>query len=161
MEKIAVYNFIEDKKDFLFPNDKYTSQMIENALLEAPDDFEMLAESLPFRKPGTVQLLSIFPGQLGVDRFYLGEIGKGILKYFSFGGIGIWWIADMISAKKRCRAYNCKKLMDALNDPAVIAQMQDSDAKLKQAGQAVKTGFKIGKTLVQGMSDVRDTFEVH
>lgn len=41
-------------------------------------------------------LLSIFLGSLGVDRFYLGYVGLGIIKLITFGGVGIWWLIDVI-----------------------------------------------------------------
>ena len=37
-------------------------------------------------------ILSIF----GIDRFYLGYIGTGILKLITCGGFGIWWLIDLI-----------------------------------------------------------------
>lgn len=41
-------------------------------------------------------LLSIFLGELGIDRFYLGKIGTGILKLITVGGCGIWYLIDII-----------------------------------------------------------------
>ncbi len=40
--------------------------------------------------------LSQFFGVLGIDRFYLGKIGTGILKLITFGGAGIWALVDLI-----------------------------------------------------------------
>lgn len=48
------------------------------------------------RKYLVALLLSIFVGSLGVDRFYMGLIGTGILKLLTFGGCGIWWLIDLI-----------------------------------------------------------------
>ena len=38
-------------------------------------------------------ILSIILGSLGVDHFYSGKIGTGILKLITFGGCGIWSVS--------------------------------------------------------------------
>lgn len=41
-------------------------------------------------------IMSIIFGSLGVDRFIMGHVGLGILKLFTVGGCGIWWLIDLI-----------------------------------------------------------------
>jgi TM2 domain-containing membrane protein YozV len=41
-------------------------------------------------------LLALLLGVLGVDRFYLGKVGTGILKLVTFGGLGVWALIDLI-----------------------------------------------------------------
>lgn len=35
-------------------------------------------------------------GIFGAHRYYLGKVGTGILQTCSFGGLGVWWLYDMI-----------------------------------------------------------------
>ena len=44
----------------------------------------------------TAIILSVLLGQLGVDRFYLGYVGLGVVKLITCGGFGIWWLIDLI-----------------------------------------------------------------
>ena len=44
----------------------------------------------------TAILLSVFVGSLGVDRFYLGYVGSGVVKLLTLGGFGIWTLIDLV-----------------------------------------------------------------
>ena len=43
-----------------------------------------------------VFLLFFFLSWLGIHRFYVGKIGTAILYIITLGGLGIWWIVDLI-----------------------------------------------------------------
>lgn len=44
----------------------------------------------------SILLFSVFLGILGVDRFCLGFCCLGVAKLLTLGGIGVWWIVDVI-----------------------------------------------------------------
>ena len=41
-------------------------------------------------------IVAILVGGLGIDRFYAGSIRLGVLKLVSLGGLGLWWLVDLI-----------------------------------------------------------------
>ncbi|XP_031338995.1 TM2 domain-containing protein almondex isoform X1 [Photinus pyralis] len=48
------------------------------------------------RRWSSALILSVVLGGFGADRFYLGHWQEGIGKLFSFGGLGVWTIVDVI-----------------------------------------------------------------
>jgi len=54
------------------------------------------AEPMSDKSQATAFLLSWLLGSLGIDRFYLGYTGLGIVKLLTFGGCLIWSIIDMV-----------------------------------------------------------------
>ena len=63
------------------------------------------------KEPTTYLLISIFIGQLGIDRFLLGDVGMGILKLLTGGLCGILWIYDMVTIQDKVRNLNFEELM--------------------------------------------------
>ena len=40
--------------------------------------------------------LAIPLGMFGAHRFYVGKVGTGVLQLVTFGGMGMWWLYDLI-----------------------------------------------------------------
>lgn len=51
---------------------------------------------------GTALILAM----LGWDRFWLGDVALGLIKYITMGGCLIWWLVDLFTAGSRCDEYN-------------------------------------------------------
>lgn len=52
--------------------------------------------TLPPREFLIALILSIFVGYLGIDRMYLGKVWTGLLKLITAGGLGLWWLIDIL-----------------------------------------------------------------
>ena len=52
----------------------------------------------------------------GVDRFLVGNIGKGIGKLLTGGGLGIWWLIDWFLITGVTKRKNMEKLNLIVNN---------------------------------------------
>jgi TM2 domain-containing membrane protein YozV len=41
-------------------------------------------------------LFLLLLGPFGLHRFYVGKVGTGILFLLTMGGLGIWWLIDLV-----------------------------------------------------------------
>ena len=64
-----------------------------------------------YQKPSLILIIAIL---LGWDRFFLDDIGLGVVKILTGFGCGVWWLIDIFSAKKRTYEFNYKKFQQAL-----------------------------------------------
>jgi Predicted membrane protein len=41
-------------------------------------------------------ILCVLVGEFGIHRFYHGKIGTGILQLITLGGLGVWYLIDLV-----------------------------------------------------------------
>lgn len=78
---------------------KIDVMLIGTGQMKGPDGF-VLSRQRPEgrgkRSQSTAFLLSWALGFLGADRFYLGQIGLGIVKLLTCGGLFVWALVDLV-----------------------------------------------------------------
>ena len=104
-EKVNQFVYANSSK---FPD--YAQLQIRQKLENLGDEKEDILFSTSWKDPLTTLLLDFFLGNFGVDRFYLGDTGLGVVKLLTCGGAGIWSIIDLFTAYSRTRNYNLNKL---------------------------------------------------
>ena len=83
---------------------------IREHLANLDDSKAGILYTLQLKDPTMALVLSLMVGGFGVDRFYLGQTGMGILKFITCGGLGIWAIVDWFLIIGATRDYNLEKL---------------------------------------------------
>jgi TM2 domain-containing membrane protein YozV len=84
--------------------------MIRESLLKADDSKFVALQTLNLKEPTTILIVSVLAGNLGIDRFLIGDTGLGIGKLLTCGGLGIWAIVDWFMIQARTREINLQKL---------------------------------------------------
>lgn len=100
---------------FLMTNAKffegYQLNGIKEKLLTLDDSKWIMVQALNLKDPTTILIISILAGNLGIDRFMIGDTGLGIAKLLTCGGLGIWAIVDWFIIMGRTREVNAERLM--------------------------------------------------
>lgn len=101
-------------------NDKIPSEsyfMLQKQLesINIDENSAFALSALPLKEPFLGLILGICLGVFGIDRFYKGDIGLGILKLlFSWPTLWIWVIVDWFLVYKGIKQDNLQKIMQAL-----------------------------------------------
>ena len=61
--------------------------------------------------------VSCFLGYFSLDRFLIGDWGKGIIKLLTGGGLGIWYIIDWFLIVRATKRKNMERLEEIINHP--------------------------------------------
>ena len=92
-----------------FPAEKL---LLIKSQLEKLDDSKLIVlQSADYKDPTTLLIVSLFLGNIGVDRFMLGQTGAGVGKLLTCGGFGIWTIIDWFGIQKATKEYNFQKFI--------------------------------------------------
>lgn len=104
---------------FLAMYSKYFSPQqlmdLRNRMQCLPSNAEDLIYMVELKNPTTAWLISFFIGELGIDRFYIGDIGLGIGKLMTCGACCIWWFVDLFLIMDATREKNYQSMLLALS----------------------------------------------
>lgn len=91
------------------------------------------------RRFKTALLLSTLLGWCGADRFYLGDLRKGFYKLITLGGLGFWWLIDIVRiATNSLRDINGMRLEKPEGE---ALQGEGSQDACPHCGSKIKTGI--------------------
>lgn len=86
--------------------ESYQVSGIRDRLLAMDEAKWVQIQSLQFKDPMLIQLVSLMSGHFGVDRFLVGDVGLGIAKLLTCGGCGVWTLVDWFLIQSSARERN-------------------------------------------------------
>lgn len=103
---------------YLLTNAKYFEShqipFLREKLIAMDDSKFIVLHSLNLKDPTLILVISILIGGLGIDRFIIGDVGLGVAKLLTCGGLGIWTIVDWFLIMGRTREVNFVNIQQAL-----------------------------------------------
>ncbi len=103
---------------FLMSNGKFFEihqlAPIRDRLLQLDESRWPILQTLQFKDPTTILIVSLLAGSLGIDRFLIGDTGLGVGKLITCGGLGVWTIIDWFMIMGHTREKNMNTLMQVL-----------------------------------------------
>ena len=121
-QHVLVTSSVMDK-DFLLTNFLVENQRKFNAidLMTIKQQLDKMSEKdlvmlngVNFKDPTVALILSVIVGGWGVDRFYIGDTGLGVLKLITGGGLGVWWLVDLFVISSKTKKNNVKEFQEAV-----------------------------------------------
>lgn len=103
---------------FILANGKnfqdYQIPALREMLLNVDDNKWLVLQTLQLKDPTIALIISLLAGTLGIDRFYIGDMGLGVLKLITCGGFGIWTVVGWFLIMGSARSKNMQKLQSYL-----------------------------------------------
>ncbi len=87
---------------------------LRDKLLSLDDSKLLMLQTLDYKDPTTMLIVSFFGGGLGIDRFLVGDTGLGVLKLLTAGLCGLWALIDLFLIGKRAKEKNLAKVLQIL-----------------------------------------------
>jgi hypothetical protein len=92
----------------------YNIKSLHEQLLQTDDAKLVQLQAVNLKDPTTMVIVSVVGGHFGIDRFMIGDVGLGIAKLLTCGGLGIWTIVDWFLIQGRTRELNLQLLQRAI-----------------------------------------------
>lgn len=103
---------------FILTNSKYFQgyqlAQFRERLLQLDESKWSMIQFIQFKDPILSLVISLFVGTLGIDRFFIGDVGLGVAKLLTCGGLGIWTIVDWFLIMDATKAKNLECIRQVL-----------------------------------------------
>jgi TM2 domain-containing membrane protein YozV len=111
MEAQKVDMFIMTNGKFF---ESYQVPQIRERLIQMDDSKWSVVQTIQFKDPTIILIISLLGGSLGIDRFLIGDTGLGVGKLITCGGFGIWAIIDWFMIMGATKEKNMAKLQQIM-----------------------------------------------